>query len=199
MLVNVETFLLYSLVNTYTYTLIYYLEDNIGNYYAVDDAYHGGYNLNPKLMPVAIEGTLYAFGSCYILSGEDTGEDRTQDTAHTMHTKGIEGIIILELLLYYRYHEEADDGGNDTDAESSENIGTAGCWSDGYQSGNSTGTSTYRSWLLVYNPVDEHPGGSCCSCGDMGYKEGIGCHDEYRLHQDAENILLAHQTTIIMC
>lgn len=173
MLVNVETFLLYSLVNTYTYTLIYYLEDNIGNYNAADDAYHGGYNLNPKLMPVAIEGT--------------------------MHTKGIEGIIILELLLYYRYHEEADDGGNDTDAESSENIGTAGCRSDGNQSGYSTGTSTYCGWLLVDNPVDEHPGGSCCSCGDMGYEEGIGCHDEYRLHQDAENILLAHQTTIIMC
>ena len=55
-----------------------------------------------------------------------------------MNTKGIEGIIILELLLYYRYHEEADDGGNDTDAESSENIGTAYCRSDGYQSGNST-------------------------------------------------------------
>lgn len=44
-----------------------------------------------------------------------------------MNTKGIEGIIILELLLYYSYHEEADDGGNDTDAESSENISTAGC------------------------------------------------------------------------
>ena len=40
MLVDVETFLLYSLVNTYTYTLIYYLEDNIGNYDAVDDTYH---------------------------------------------------------------------------------------------------------------------------------------------------------------
>lgn len=173
MLVDVETFLLYSLVNTYTYTLIYYLEDNIGNYNAADDAYHGGYNLNPKLMPVAIEGT--------------------------MHTKGIESIIILELLLYYSYHKEADDGGNDTDAESSENIGTAGCRSDGYQSGNSTGTSTYCSWLLVYNPVDEHPGSGCRCCGDMSYEEGIGCHDEYRLHQDAENILLAHQTTIIMC
>ena len=110
MLVDVETFLFYSLVNTYTYTLIYYLEDNVGNYYAVDDAYHGGYNLNPKLMPVAIEGTLY--------------------------TKGIESIIILELLLYYRYHEEADDGGNDTDAESS-----------------------HCGWLLVDNPVYEHPGG----------------------------------------
>ena len=70
MLVDVETFLLYSLVNTYTDTLIYYLEDNVGNYYAVDDAYHGGYNLNPKLMPVAIESTLHTFGSCYILSGE---------------------------------------------------------------------------------------------------------------------------------
>ena len=113
MLVDVETFLLYSLVNTYTYTLIYYLEDNVGNYNAVDDAYHGGYNLNPKLMPVAIEGT--------------------------MHTKGIESIIILELLLYYRYHEEADDGGNDTDAE-----------------------GTHCGWLLVDNPVDEHPGGGCC-------------------------------------
>ena len=118
MLVDVETFLLNSLVNTYTYTLIYYLEDNVGNYYAVDEAYHGGYNLNPKLMPVTIKGTLHTFGSCYILSGEDTGEDRSQNTTHTMNTKGIEGIIILELLLHYRYHEEADDGGNDTDAES---------------------------------------------------------------------------------
>ena len=70
MLVDVETFLLYSLVNTYTYTLIYYLEDNIGNYDAVDDAYHGGYHLNPKLMPVAIEGTLHAFGTCYVLNPE---------------------------------------------------------------------------------------------------------------------------------
>ena len=63
MLVDVETFLLYSLVNTYTYCLIYYLEDNIGNYDAVDDAYHGGYHLNPKLMPVAIESTLHTLGS----------------------------------------------------------------------------------------------------------------------------------------
>lgn len=169
MLVDVETFLFYSLVNTYTYTLIYYLEDNVGNYDAVDDAYHGGYNLNPELMPVARKGTLYTFGSCYILSGEDTGEDRSQNTTHTMNTKGIEGIIILELLLYHSYHEEADDGGNDTDAESSENIGTAGCRSDGYQSGYSTGTSTYCSWLLVYNPVDEHPGGGCRCCCDMSY------------------------------
>ena len=118
MLVDVETFLLYSLVNTYTYTLIYYLEDNIGNYDAVDDAYHGGYHLNPKLMPVAIEGTLHAFGSCYVSCGEYTGEDRSQNTTHTMNTKGIEGIIILELLLHHCYHEEADDGGNDSDAES---------------------------------------------------------------------------------
>ena len=70
MLVDVETFLLYSLVNTYTYCLIYYLKDNIGNYDAVDDAYHGGYHLNPMLMPVAIEGTLHAFGSCYVLNPE---------------------------------------------------------------------------------------------------------------------------------
>lgn len=68
-------------------------------------------------MPVAIKGTLHALGTCYVSCGEDTGEDRSQDTAHTMHTKGIEGIIILELLLHYGYHEEADDGGNDTDAE----------------------------------------------------------------------------------
>ena len=118
MLVDVETFLLYSLVNTYTYCLIYYLEDNIGNYDAIDDAHHGGYHLNPKLMPVAIESTFNAFSTSYISCGKDTGEDRTQDTAHTMNTKGIEGVILLELLLYYRYHEEADDGGNDTDAES---------------------------------------------------------------------------------
>ncbi len=39
-------------------------------------------------------------------------------------------------------------------------------------------TSTYRSWLLVDNPVDEHPGGGCCSCGDMGYEEGIGCQTD---------------------
>ena len=32
MLVDVETFLFYSLANTYTYTLIYYLEDNVGNH-----------------------------------------------------------------------------------------------------------------------------------------------------------------------
>ena len=75
MLVDVEAFLLYSLVNTYTYTLIYYLEDNVGNYYAVDDAYHGGYNLNPKLMPVTIKGTFNAFGTGYIFCGENTGED----------------------------------------------------------------------------------------------------------------------------
>ena len=117
MLVDIETFLLYSLVNTYTYCLIYYLEDNIGNYDAVDDAYHGGYHLNPKLMPVAIESTFNAFGTGYISCGKDTGEDRTQDTAHTMHAESIEGIILLELLLYYRYHEEADDGGNDSNAE----------------------------------------------------------------------------------
>ena len=103
MLVDVETFLLYSLVNTYTYTLIYYLEDNVGNYYAVNDAYHGDYNLNPKLMPVTIEGTLHAFGTSYVSCGEDTGEDRTQNTTHTMNTKGIEGIIILELLLHYMF------------------------------------------------------------------------------------------------
>ena len=117
MLVDVETFLLYSLVNTYTYCLIYYLEDNIGNYDAIDDANHGGYHLNPKLMPVAIKSTLYTLGSSYVSCSEDTGKNRSQDTTHTMHTKGIEGIIILELLLHNGYHEEADDGGNASDAE----------------------------------------------------------------------------------
>ena len=117
MLVDIETFLLYSLVNTYTNRLINYLEDDEGNYDAVDDAHHGGYHLNPKLMPVAIESTFNAFGTGYISCGEYTGEDRTQDTAHTMHAESIEGIIILELLLYYSYHEEADDGGNDSNAE----------------------------------------------------------------------------------
>ena len=38
MLVDVETFLLYSLVNTYTNRLINYFEDDEGNYDAVDDA-----------------------------------------------------------------------------------------------------------------------------------------------------------------
>ena len=75
MLVDIETFLLYSLVNTYTNRLINYFEDDEGNYDAVDDAYHGGYHLNPKLMPVAVEGTLHAFGSCYVSCGENTGED----------------------------------------------------------------------------------------------------------------------------
>lgn len=32
MLVDIETFLLYSLVNTYTYRLINHLEDNVSNY-----------------------------------------------------------------------------------------------------------------------------------------------------------------------
>ena len=117
MLVDVETFLFYSLVNTYTYTLIYYLEDNIGNDDAIDDAHYRSDNLNPELMPITIKGTLYALGSSYVSCSEDTDEDRTQDTAHTMHAESIEGIIILELLLHYSYHEEADDGGNDTDAE----------------------------------------------------------------------------------
>ena len=36
-----------------------------------------------------------------------------------MNTKSIKRIIILELLFYYCYHEEADYGRNDTDAECS--------------------------------------------------------------------------------
>ena len=77
MLVDIETFLLYSLVNTYTYTLIYYLEDNVGNYYAVDDAYHGGYNLNPKLVPITIKGSLNTISTSYTMSGEYTSKYRT--------------------------------------------------------------------------------------------------------------------------
>ena len=77
MLVDVETFLLNSLVNTYTYTLIYYLEDNVGNYYAVDDAYHGGYNLNPKLVPITIKGSLNTISTSYTMSGEYTSKYRT--------------------------------------------------------------------------------------------------------------------------
>ena len=50
MLVDVETFLLYSLVNTYTNRLINYLEDDEGNYDAIDDAHHGGYHLNTSLI-----------------------------------------------------------------------------------------------------------------------------------------------------
>lgn len=90
MLEDVETFLLYSLVNTYTYRLINHLEDNVSNYDTINDTYHGGYYLNPKLVPITIKGT-----------------------------KSIKRIIILELLLYYCYHEEADYGRNDTDAECS--------------------------------------------------------------------------------
>ena len=90
MLVDVETFLLYSLVNTYTYRIINYLEDNVSNYDTINDAYHGGYNLNPKLVPITIKGS-----------------------------KSIKRIIILELLLSYGYHEEADYGRDDSDAKCS--------------------------------------------------------------------------------
>ena len=77
MLVDIETFLLYSLVNTYAYRLINHLEDNVGNYDAINDAYHGGNDLNPKLMPIAIKGSLNTICSSYILCGKNTSEDRS--------------------------------------------------------------------------------------------------------------------------
>ena len=77
MLVDVETFLLYSLVNTNTYSLVYYLENNIGDNDAIDDAHYRSDDLNPELMPITIKGTLYALGTGYIFCGENTCEDRT--------------------------------------------------------------------------------------------------------------------------
>ena len=90
-----------------------------------------------------------------------------------MNTKGIKRIIILELLFYYCYHEEADYGGNDTDAESSEDICTTCGWSNGNQSCYGTCTSTNSGWLLVDKPIDDHPCSGCSCSGNMGYEEGI--------------------------
>lgn len=77
MLVDIETFLLYSLVNTYTYRLINHLEDNVSNYDTINDTYHGGYYLNPKLVPITIKSALYTIGTSHTMSGENTSEYRT--------------------------------------------------------------------------------------------------------------------------
>ena len=77
MLVDVETFLLYSLVNTYTYRLINHLEDNVSNYDTINDTYHGGYYLNPKLVPITIKGSLNTICSSHTMSGEHTSKYRT--------------------------------------------------------------------------------------------------------------------------
>ena len=77
MLVDVETFLLYSLVNTYTYRLINHLEDNVSNYDTINDTYHGGYYLNPKLVPITIKSSLNTISTSYTMSGEYTSKYRT--------------------------------------------------------------------------------------------------------------------------
>ena len=76
MLVDVETFLLYSLVNTYTYRLINHLEDNVSNYDTINDTYHGGYYLIPKLVPITIKGSLNTISPSYTMSGEYTSKYR---------------------------------------------------------------------------------------------------------------------------
>ena len=119
MLVDVEALLLYSLVHTHADSLVHYLEDDVGHHDAVEDAHHGGYHLNPKLVPVALECALNAVGTRDVTSGEHTGEDRSQNTAHAVYSEGVERIVVSELLLHYCHHEEADDGGDNSDAESS--------------------------------------------------------------------------------
>ena len=123
MLIYVKSFFLHALVYPYTDKAVHNLVEHKRDDRAENHGHKRGHNLYPQLMPVAIES---AFGTIFTrdkASGEYTREDRTHDTANAMHAKSVQSVIVLESRLYHGHHEEADDRSNQTNAESSEQIG----------------------------------------------------------------------------
>ena len=96
--VDVKPFFFYALVYAEPDGRVYYLEQDEGNDRAEHDRYHGCYNLNPKLVPVAVESALNAVFARDEAGSEYTGQDRTDDTAYAVYAERIECIVILEFL-----------------------------------------------------------------------------------------------------
>ena len=119
MLVNVEPFFFHTLVYPESDGGIYYLEEDEGDYGTEHNRYQRCYNLNPKLVPIAVQRSLNSVLARNEAGGKYTGQDRAYDTAYAVYAESIERIVIFELRLDDRNHKEADNRGDDADAERS--------------------------------------------------------------------------------
>ena len=134
MLINIQPFFLYPFVYPDAYHPVCDLEQQISHDCAEYDGNQGSCHLYPQLVPVTVKGSFRPFFACNETGGEDTGQDRTDDTAHSVHTESIESVIVFQLWLDDGYHVETDYRGYQSDEEGSQNTGASGSGCDGYQS-----------------------------------------------------------------
>ena len=139
------------------------------------DGYDYGNQLSGELGDDGVIAFLEA-GSAKLRSAEDTGKERADDTADTVNSEYIEGIINLEELLEAVNTPEADEAGCETDYDGTAESYEAAGRGDGNQAGNCTGACTEAGGLAVHNPLAGTPCDNCAGrCNAGGHEcEGSG-------------------------
>ena len=145
-----------------------------------DDGQHPGYGdgngLVEHLAGVAVDPAhgLAGVDVVDLLGGEDAGKERAQSSADAVHAEGIQGVVIVELLLDGGDHEEADHAGGRADQDGGEGFDEAGGGSDGDQSGDAAGDRAQHAGLAVVDPLGEHPAERGGGGSEVGGDESAG-------------------------
>ena len=102
---------------------------------------------------------------------EQTGTDTAPDSADTMAAKCVQCIVIAELFLDPRDHEEADRRSGQTNNQGRPDRYKTGSRCNAYQTGNHTSAGSDKCRLFIDNDITEHPRQHCgCGRNCGGYK-----------------------------
>mmetsp|Transcript_45645 Transcript_45645/g.90592 ORF Transcript_45645/g.90592 Transcript_45645/m.90592 type:complete len:272 (+) Transcript_45645:160-975(+) len=106
---------------------------------------------------------------------QDAKQDSPNETSHAMYAPDIKGIISSNLLPELAA-SVAQGGRHNANDKSAPRLDEACCGSDCSQACNSTHTFTNKAWLLVLQPIHEHPHEARHGPGDLSVDSCGDCH-----------------------
>ena len=145
-------------------------EDDRGKHYA----HASSDELYPQLVPVAVKSAFHSTGASDVARGKHACKHRPYDSAHAMHAKGVESVVVFEVRLYRCHHHKAHHGGDNAYGEGAKQVYRSCGGGDGDQSCHCSCASTYRRGLAVEGPVEGHPRHGGGGGGDVCHHECVG-------------------------
>ena len=91
MFIDIQSFFFHPFIYPDTNQSVGYLKQQISHNRTEYNGNQGSYKLYTQLMPITVKSSLHSSFTSDELSGKDTRQDRTNDTAYSMYTESIEG------------------------------------------------------------------------------------------------------------
>mmetsp|Transcript_27926 Transcript_27926/g.52351 ORF Transcript_27926/g.52351 Transcript_27926/m.52351 type:complete len:223 (-) Transcript_27926:161-829(-) len=107
-----------------------------------------------------------------ILHVEESSQDRTCETSHTMKAKAVQGVVNQVQFLQASGRKEAHHGANGTDPKRSQRLNEAGTWGDVHQPSHCSRHGPDGSGGSVQDALDGNPHDHGCCGSDVGGGNG---------------------------